>query len=250
MRFDFVPIANAAAATRRGETHDVNGDAYCLFDATTVQEDTPRGALFAVSDGVSTVRDGQWAAQTTCKRLASFFDRDVQPGLNSLQQLVNEIDWELRGRGKGNAACTLSLLWLTGGYAHVLNIGDSQVLRVRHGELQVLTAPRSMAGGLRNYMGMGVRLNDAMQVWRQALWPGDLFMLLSDGVMQVMKNEELLDTWWEAAGDPKLTVSRIVDDIEARKGEDDATVIVVDILAIKRLLSFPPGGAGDGGNSA
>jgi len=191
-----------------------------------------RGTLFAVCDGVSTVPDGGWAARLTCERLVSFFDTDVPPTPEGLLQLVNEIDWELRGRGEGRAACTLSALWLADRGAHMINVGDSQVFRVRHDVIEPLTSggngPR-----LGAYMGMGPSLNEAAELWRGPLFAGDLFFLATDGVTGLVGAAELLECWWECGGQPQACADAAVDLVGQRKGSDDATLVVVDVLSLE-----------------
>jgi serine/threonine protein phosphatase PrpC len=192
-----------------------------------------RGILFAVCDGVSTVPDGGWAAKLTCERLTSFFDADVTPSREGLLQLVNEIDWELRGRGQGRAACTLSALWLADRGAHMINVGDSQVLRVRHGLVEPLALGRRRGMGLGVFMGMGPSLNEALQSWRDALFVGDLFFLATDGVTSLVDPQEMLDSWWKSGGEPQACAEAVVDLVAQRKGADDATVVVVDVLSLE-----------------
>src|SRR5436190_16356201 len=132
---DSLPFAVAGASTRIGKAHRENQDCYQVLDGRTSPQvrDLRRGLLYAVADGVSTLEQGRWAAEITCARLAQFFEEGHAARLDTLVQLVGEIDWELRGQGKGKAACTLGALWLHQGEAHVLHVGDSPVYRLRDG---------------------------------------------------------------------------------------------------------------------
>jgi serine/threonine protein phosphatase PrpC len=234
MQVDTLPLVSVGSATLRGRAHRHNDDSACVLDGRVSEVvQLRRGALFAVCDGVSTAPDGGWAAKLTCERLLSFFDADVPPRQEGLLQLVNEIDWELRGRGEGRAACTLSALWLADRSACTINVGDSQVLRVRHGLIEPLAQSRSRGGGLGVFMGMGPALNDAQQSWRDALFVGDLFFLVTDGVTTLVAPQELLDVWWGCDGDPQACAEAVVDLVAQRKGADDATVLVVDVLSLE-----------------
>ncbi len=234
MQIDSLPFTAAAAATRMGAAHEENDDCYCIFDdRSSLVASLRRGVLFAVCDGVSTVPDGRWAARLTCDRLSAFFDADVSPSHDGLLQLINEIDWELRGRGPGRAACTLSALWLADGIAHMIHVGDSDVFRVRNGTIKVISEHQSSGRQLGAYMGMGPLLNEVAQVWHQPLFEGDLFVLATDGVTGLLNKDELLDHWWNADGDPESCADRIIDLTEERQGADDATVMIVDVLALE-----------------
>ena len=229
-----LPFTSGAAATRAGGRHPQSDDRYRILDishpAVAAQR---RGSLYAVCDGVSTVPRGRYAADLTCARIDGFFDRYQAPRVESLAQLVSEIDWELRAAGTGQAACTLSLLWLAYGIAHVVHVGDSQVFRVRHGEAVQITENHRGGRALGAYVGMGPRVADVLQVWQDPLFVGDLFLLVTDGVTEVVAAEELLNTWWAFGGSPQRAANAIINEVDRRAGKDDATSVVVDVLAIE-----------------
>lgn len=229
-----LPYSAAAAATRTGPKHAQNDDRYRILDVSHPGVAAlRRGSLYAVCDGVSTVPRGRWAAELTCARIDGFFDRWAAPRVESLAQLVAEVDWELREMGSGQAACTLSLLWLAYGHAHVLHVGDSEVYRVRHGEVVRITATHRGGRSLGAYVGMGPRIADVLQVWQEPLFVGDLFLLVTDGVTEVVHVDELLNAWWAFGGSPQRAASAIISEVDRRGGRDDATALVVDILAIE-----------------
>ncbi len=234
MLVDTLPLVSVGSATLRGRSHRNNDDSVAVLDdrvAEVVQ--LRRGTLFAVCDGVSTVPAGGWAAQVTCERLISFFDTDVQPSQDGLLQLINEIDWELRGKGVGKAACTLSALWLADRAAHLVHVGDSEVFRVRHGEIEPITKLHTKGRRLGAYMGMGPRLNKATQLWSGPLFVGDLFFLTTDGVTGLLSPDELLAEWWASGCRPQVAAEAVIDLVKERHGADDATIVVVDVLSME-----------------
>ena len=227
-----LPLAQSAAATRIGARHTVNEDQYRILDLDhPAVARRARGALYAVADGVSSVPMGREAAALTCTRIEGFFEAASAPRVESLTQIVSEVDWELRANGPGRAACTLSMLWLAYGNATVVHVGDSQVYRVRHGE--VLRITRSHRGGraLGAYVGMGPAISGVMQVWSEPFLVGDLFLLVTDGVTEVLDPDDLLDSWWTSAGSPRRAANAIIQAVHAAEGTDDATALVVDVLA-------------------
>lgn|GEM_PF-698284 len=229
-----LPLTRGSAATRTGLYHPRNEDQFRILDLShPLVRRLRRGSLYVVSDGVSTTPRGRYAAELTCARVEGFFDRFGQPRLQSLVQLVSEIDWELRETGVGQAACTVSLLWLAHGIASVVHVGDSQVYRVRHGKVSRLT--RSHRGGraLGAYVGMGPAVADVIQIWQEPMFVGDLFLLVTDGVTAVVPPDELLDAWWTHGGSAERAAQRIIGEVERRGGADDATALVVDVLALE-----------------
>ncbi len=229
-----LPLSVGAAATRTGRQHAENEDRHRILDASHLGVAAlRRGSLYAVCDGVSTVPLGRYAADVTCARIEGFFDRFQAPRVESLVQLVSETDWELRAHGRGQAACTLSLLWLAYGTATVLHVGDSQVYRVRHGAAERITKNHRGGRALGAYVGMGPNVADVLQVWQEPLFVGDLFLLVTDGVTEVVAVDELLDTWWAYGGSPHRAAGAIIQVVDQRGGKDDATALVVDVLALE-----------------
>ncbi len=234
-----LPLTSAAAATRKSPRHAQNEDRFRILDGSHPYiAAARRGALFIICDGVSTVPRGREAAELSVSRIDSFFQR--RPHIDSLRELVTEIDWELRAGARGSAACTLSLLWLADGRANVVHIGDSQVYRVRHGETLRITQAHRGGRGLGAYMGMGPEVAKVMQVWSDDLFAGDLFLLVTDGVTEVVPADELRDTWWALGASPALAAQAIISEVDRRKGTDDATALVVDVLDVE---TGPAGGA-------
>ena len=234
MQVDTLPLVAVGSASLRGRTHRNNDDSVCVLDARVAEVvQLRRGTLFAVCDGVSSVPDGGWAAKITCERLVSFFDTDVPPNEEGLLQLINEIDWELRGRGVGQAACTLSALWLADRTAHLVHVGDSEVFHVRHGLIEGITERQGRGRRLGAYMGMGPQLNEVAQLWRGPLFVGDLFILTTDGVTELIAPDELMNCWWASGGNPQQCAEAVLGLVEMRHGADDASLVVVDVLSLE-----------------
>jgi eukaryotic-like serine/threonine-protein kinase len=227
-----LPFAAAGAATRVGSTHLENQDCYQVLDgrtSTRVRE-MRRGLLYAVADGVSTLEQGRWAAETTCARLGQFFEDGHASGLDTLVQLVGEIDWELRGQGKGKAACTLGALWLHGGSAHVLHVGDSPVFRLRDGVVECLTQLDPPSRRLRAFMGMGPHISEVLRVRSEPFRAKDVYFLVTDGVSGILDTRVLARQWRDSGQDAGRCASGIMREVERRRGADDATAVVVQVL--------------------
>jgi serine/threonine protein phosphatase PrpC len=107
------------------------------------------------------------------------------------------------------------------------------VYRVRHGEVVRITKTHRGGRALGAYVGMGPRVADVLQVWQEPLFVGDLFLLVTDGVTEVVAADELLDTWWAFGGSPQRAAAAIIAEVNERAGKDDATALVVDVLALE-----------------
>ena len=184
-----------------------------------------------MADGVSTLEQGRWAAEVTCARLAQFFEPGHAAGLDTLVQLVGEIDWELRGQGKGKAACTLGALWLHQGQAHALHVGDSPVYRLRDGVVDLLTRIDAPGQQLHAFMGMGPHISEMLRVRSEPFHAKDVYFLVTDGVSGVVDDPRFLAREWrESQHDPTRCARGILREVERRQGADDATAIVVQVL--------------------
>ncbi len=229
-----LPFIDAAAASRRGSAHARNDDGSAILDARHPAVAAVRhGCLFAVCDGVSTVPHGGWAANTTCERLAGFFEPDAAGSLDGLLQGMNEIDWELRGRGVGMAACTLAAVWIAGGVASVIRVGDSRVFRIRDAALHEICAGGRGGRSLQAYLGMGPDLNQVLRTWQDPVRAGDVFLLATDGLLAIAGPHDLATAWWASGMRPRACAERATGLAEARGATDDATLVVVDVLSLE-----------------
>jgi len=190
-----------------------------------------RGAVYAVSDGVSTVAEGQWASRVTVTRMQQFFDAGAVGAPDTMTQLLSEIDWEIRGERKGRAACTVAVAWVYDGHVHVFQVGDSHILRIRRGEVSRLTATEGSGGRkLDHFLGMGPAVSEVIQVAKHEVQSGDALFLVTDGVTEHVTMEQMASYWSTSQGDPAACTQSILAAVSRAKGRDDATVIGVLIL--------------------
>ena len=210
----------------------MNEDAFVLLDhPSRTRGITDRGAVYAVSDGVSTVAEGQWASQLTVTRMQQFFDASADGTAETMTQLLSEIDWEIRGERKGRAACTVAAAWVFESHVHIFQVGDSHILRVRSGEITHLTATESTNGRkLDHFLGMGPAVSEVIHVEKHPIESGDALFLVTDGVTEHVSPDELALCWEAARGDPASCAQSILASVSRAKGGDDATVVGVLIL--------------------
>lgn len=214
----------AFGGSRPAPHHSENEDAWRVYPVGQ-----PGLGLFVVCDGVSTAGAGRAAAQLTCDRLGQFGGpRETQP-TEALVQLVSEIDWELRGSGR-QARCTLAMAWVDGLEAHIYTVGDSPVYRLRDARVKQAGSERTgMFHRLRTFMGMGPKVADVLTQDRWHLAPGDVLMLMSDGVLDALDEDELVD-FWERTGTPESCTRAVLDEVARVGVDDDATLVVIEVM--------------------
>lgn len=235
---DSLPYTRAAASTRKGTNHAINEDAWRTLDASSpVVKRVRRGVLYAVADGVSSTNQGQYAAQMTCNMLEEFFESTSEPNVENLKLRLYDLDLELAGSGRGKAACTLSAIWFFAGVAHVLHVGNSEVLRMREGDLVSLSGDVGAASRrlLKSYMGMG-QLEKVLHVSSEPFEVGDVYFLLTDGVREAFPSQgAIASTWVRSNQDPARFGAMVVNVAEEKKVEDDATVVAIQVIGLETI---------------
>jgi len=216
----------AEGGSRRGPVHAKNEDAWYISDSA-LNDTATAGRLFAVSDGVSTARNGWFASRLTCDRLDQFLAEGPPGDTSHLVAWVSEIDWELRGNVE-RAACTLSMLWIADRKASIVGVGDSSVWRLRRGEMVRLIGKPNATKRLSAFLGMGSKVTDLLEVSQIPVKEGDVFFLMTDGISSMVESTEIVSIW-KRFKDPAEVVSGLLGCVARGGGEDDATVVVVEI---------------------
>ena len=223
----------AAAASRPSPHHVECEDAWQIYGRDHEQGE----GLFIVCDGVSTAGEGLAAARLACNRVGQFEEPGTRRHPDTLAQLVSEIDWELRGTGR-HAKCTLAMVWVDGSAAHIFTVGDSPVYRLRRGRTRQAGAEKT--GTFRRlaaFLGMGPNVSEVLTMDRWDLLPGDVLLLMSDGVLEALDEDDLAEIW-ERKSVPEVCARAIIDEVARTGVDDDATVIVVEVQGRVRRASI------------
>lgn len=175
--------------------------------------------------------EAQWAAQASEAVRSAFFDEHTQ---------------ELRG------AATLSYLYFEGGGVQAVNVGDSPIYRLRGEELTRLSEPHTAAHIKRlNNAGPVLAADENLLVrfignpWavrvpqahtaRHAVMPGDVYLVCSDGVSDVLDSASL-KALLRGGGDRAQHIVRAA----MRAGStDNLTAVTLLVQPARRLLALP-----------
>jgi protein phosphatase len=156
---------------------------------------------------------------------------------------------------------TLSMCWFTPRWMFFGHIGDSRIYYLpATGGLRQLTQDDTYVGWLyrtgqinerearqhprrtvlQKALGAGNQFVDP-QVGAVAYEPGDMFLLCTDGLVEGLYDEELLDLLRPTASAPAGNPARELVHLAVEKsGRDNTTAVVVEVVAA------PPAGAGSG----
>jgi protein phosphatase len=145
-------------------------------------------------------------------------------------------------RGLG---CTVTAAFVQDDTAYVANIGDSRTYLLRNGELTPLTKDHSLVARLveakqiepedvythpqRNLiyrsLGAGHKTVDP-DVFHERLQPGDILLLCSDGLWEMVHDSDLARVLREQQ-EPQKACDILIDLANANGGEDNITAVIV-----------------------
>ncbi|MBI2325727.1 MAG: serine/threonine-protein phosphatase [Chloroflexi bacterium] len=233
-----------ASLTDAGRRHKQNEDAVTLIVA-------PEGAAWGfdlaaiVCDGVSGQPRGEMASALSIEAFRSTFSRaDDHPIAERLRTAAATssaaiLDFARREAGGAPVASTVVALVLTGRHATIGHVGNSRAYLLHGGELERLTIDHSfVAEQIRQGMilasearrhpmrsrisrALGTPQADAMDVSERDAEPGDLFLLSTDGLHDIVDETEILRAISDDLG---KTARRLVDLANAAGGPDNITV--------------------------
>ncbi|MCW5626000.1 MAG: serine/threonine-protein phosphatase [Burkholderiales bacterium] len=230
--------ASAAAAGKQNE--DFFGIA--APDAQAIAE---RGVVVALSDGVSGDGGGRVASEATVRCLTQDYYGTWSPwsparALDRLLRASN--DWlvseNLRRPDGEGAVCTLSAVVFDGDRIHLAHVGDTRIYRLRDRSLQQLTTDhtwprRDMRHVLRRAVGLDTHL--IVEYADGDLRDGDVFLLASDGVWEVLGDDFLRESLMRLP-DPHGAARDLVDASMQHQqrymGRNDATAVVVRVATL------------------
>ena len=194
----------------------VNEDAFAASPP-----DGLRGAVAVIADGLSNGAQADRASQTA---VTEFIDEylatpETWTVKASAARVLNALNrWFCHHDGM---ATTVSAVVAKGRTAHVFHVGDSRVQRFRNGELEQLTRDHRKQAMLTHALGMDLDLE--VDYLAEDLAPGDIFVLTTDGVHDVLPRQHLRERVACAPGAEGAleTVSRGVVDAALRRGSED-----------------------------
>ncbi len=230
--------------TRIGARSDVGRVREGNEDSYVVQE-----PLFGVADGMGGHLAGDIASQTAVEIITTKArDGASAQGLQEMVQAANSAIWDkaqsdpsLRGMGT-----TCTLLLLGDERVHIAHVGDSRAYQYRDRQLSQLTEDHTLVqrmveeGRLRRdeasrhpqrsiiTRALGVDANVRVDTQAVGAQPGDRFILCSDGLTAMLDDAQIERVLGDES-DPQLAVDRLVELANKAGGEDNITVVIIDI---------------------
>jgi len=244
-----------------GVVRDHNEDCLLTLEIQRAQlsENCPLG-LYVVADGMGGHEAGEIAsglavsavARVTANNLMlPWMDgkppTDYEALLKEAFQAANKAVHDRRRSARTDMGTTLVGALIVGAEAFVANIGDSRCYHLNREKFKQVTVDHSLVERLvaagqitreearvhpqRNYIyrTVGDKPQVEVDTFKVSLKPGDYLVLCSDGLNSMIEDEQI----WQAVLDnphPQVACAELIRLANAAGGDDNVTVIVVQVL--------------------
>jgi serine/threonine protein phosphatase PrpC len=209
--------------------------------------------LFAIADGMGGARAGEVAAGIAAGALREWRHNAVDEG--SLEAVIAEANrrvWErsIADPSTAGMGTTVTVAVVDAPAEQVVfgHVGDSRAYRLRGDELEQITTDHSLVAELvesgvltpeeaerhpqRSAITRAVGTESAIDVdvFTVPAEAGDLVLLCSDGLTDMLSEEEIGAALLEADRDPDAAAERLVAAANAKGGEDNITVVLFELV--------------------
>src|ERR671924_477446 len=237
-----------ASATDRGRVREQNED--------SLLAEPP---LVAVADGMGGHRAGEVASSQALEALGAWKDRIAGTFGPAAGELLREAFddanrrvWE-RGQQDENLlgmGTTLTAGWIDGGAVTLAHVGDSRAYLLRDGTLKQLTTDQNVAQDLvrrgrlsedeaaasphRHTILQAIGADPGgldIEITSEELRSGDRVVLATDGMFGMVRSADRVRDLLIQHADPNDACKALVDEANAAGGEDNITVVVIDVVS-------------------
>ena len=240
-----------------GMVRTENQDSFGQFPASSLDSYQPGGLLFVVADGMGGHANGQEASQMAVRVTSeeyyanpgSKIDKVLAGAVNTANTAI--FQKSALSQDKSQMGSTLSVLAITGDLAHIAHVGDSRIYLIRDKQLRQLTTDHTKVEDLKragilnkedaknhpqkSVLNRALGIKEHMRVDVSTHIPlisGDIFVLCTDGVAKVTK-DELLDI--ASHESPPQACGKIISLANERGGEDNSTVQIVKVETVAEV---------------
>lgn len=223
--------------------------------------------LAILADGMGGYQAGEVASAMAASRLADDLGAYICSGLDPaggdpadagamVQRLLGEIaatngaiyNLGLSSPRYAGMGTTLVLAWFYDNRMLVAHVGDSRLYRLRAGRLELLTRDHSLVqdqidsgmmapeearhAACRGLLTRALGVDPAVEVevGDHAVFPGDLILLCSDGLNEMLEDREIADLMCAGGANLEKLAEDLVRLANDRGGRDNVSVIVVQVL--------------------
>jgi serine/threonine protein phosphatase Stp1 len=247
---EFTPFRiESWAKTHEGRVRDHNEDSFCTRELQ---------GLWAVADGMGGHEGGEWASAKLVEELDAIelsgsFDEACGQVAEAIRRANRAILVEARNRGRQMGSTIVVLLVQDETYA-VIWVGDSRAYLLRDGDLRQLSSDHTQVqemvdrgimrpeDAIGHPMGhilsraVGVRDDIKVDQVSGEVFPGDVFLLCSDGLHGYVEESDIARLL--ARGSPERASEELVE-LTLQNGAPDNVTVIAVWASDPTLLSLP-----------
>jgi protein phosphatase len=237
-----VPVGAYAVASDTGRRRRRNEDNYVVAPP-----------LFAVADGMGGAQAGEVASRLAASALQAG-DSDGREGLDRVDALIQEANRRIFDRASNDPAAsgmgtTMTVALVEGMTVAIGHVGDSRAYLVRGEQMEQLTDDHSLVAELqksgklseqeaqmhpqRSVITRAVGTDPDVDVDRFTIeaQEGDVFLICSDGLTDMVEDEEILELVHRNRDDLDKAVKALVAAANRVGGEDNITAVAFRVSA-------------------
>ena len=266
---------NVEAQTHAGMTGKNNEDRYAVASFVLDEEDRIPILFAVLADGIGGHRAGEVAAELAVNHIMQVVARsDGRHIRNTIEEAVTEASNAIASHSASNEnlkgmGATCAIAWIIGDKLYTGYVGDSRIYLMRGGRIQQLTVDHSWVQEaiekgiltpelarehpnvhvIRRYLGSpeppepdfrlkffdeeGDQQAEANQGVQ--LLPDDVVLLCSDGLTDLVWNDEILETV-RTRPNIKEAARALIDLANSRGGHDNTTVVLISVPSDFKLV--------------
>lgn len=240
---------SVGARTDVGRVREANEDSYLAKEP-----------MFAVADGMGGHIAGDVASATAVEVLQKE-EQQISADPDSLVRVLQDANAAIHDKAAADPSLhgmgtTCTLVMVDGATARVAHVGDSRAYLVRDGELTQVTEDHTLVGRMvregrlspeeaehhpqRSIItrALGVDSNVDIDVFSLDLNEGDRLLICSDGLSSMISGDEIAAVLQEET-DAQRAADRLVESANDAGGEDNITVVVIDV-GVEAAGASPP----------
>jgi serine/threonine protein phosphatase PrpC len=274
---------NVEAQTHPGMTGKNNEDRYAVASFVIDEDNHMPVLFSVLADGIGGHRAGEVAAELAVNHIMQVVaDSDTHNIRKTIEEAVTEASDAIAAHSASNESlkgmgATCAIAWIIGDKLYTAYVGDSRIYLMRGGRIQQLTIDHSWVQEaidkglltpemarehpnvhvIRRYLGSpeppdpdfrlkffdGEGDHQAEANQGVQLQPDDVLLLCSDGLTDLVWNDEILETV-RTRSSLKEAAKALVDLANARGGHDNTTIVLISVptdfkLVVKKNTKIP-----------
>ncbi len=235
-----------------GRTRPINEDSFYISEYNRELE----AAYVIVADGMGGHQAGEVASSMAIMQISDVinqtFTADMSPSAikDMLVQSVKKANALIYDKGQAEEGCwgmgtTVTMCFILGEKAFVAHVGDSRAYILRQGELHQITVDHSLVQELlqkgqiteeeakhhpqKNVItrALGTDTGVEIDLYEFTLHDGDVMLLCTDGLSNMLPDEVLADMLKEGGGALHIVAKELVAAANEQGGMDNITAVVL-----------------------